>query len=102
MSVYLDSPKSWGWKMYGKAILSCHMVADSEAELHAFARKLGLKRTWYQGRAATPHYDITEGKAEQAQRLGAVLLDDKQFEAKVDEIRIGIKNGQWHDKGRAS
>lgn len=36
-----------------------HMVAtESEEELHAFARKLGLKYRWYQS-SRHPHYDLT-------------------------------------------
>jgi hypothetical protein len=46
----------------------CHMTSDtSEEELHEFAKKLGLRREWFQG----DHYDLTEGKRAQALKLGA-------------------------------
>lgn len=42
----------------------CHMVADTEAELHAMADKIGLRREWYQG----DHYDIVQNGAKEANR----------------------------------
>jgi len=50
-----------------------HMVSDeSEQELHEFARKLGLKRRWYQDHPKHPHYDLTTERARQrALSLGA-------------------------------
>ncbi len=55
-----------------------HLFADTEAELHAFAARLGLRRSYFQpGRplADKPspfwHYDVTAGKRMQAIRLGA-------------------------------
>ncbi len=47
-----------------------HMVSDqSEEELHAFARKIGLKKSWYQvgspdGRQA--HYELTTNRRQHA------------------------------------
>jgi hypothetical protein len=36
-----------------------HLVSeDSEEDLHEFAKKLGLKRSWYQD-GKHPHYDLT-------------------------------------------
>ncbi|QWQ39587.1 DUF4031 domain-containing protein [Streptomyces sp. YPW6] len=29
----------------------CHLTADTEDELHAFAARLGLRRSWFQTRA---------------------------------------------------
>lgn len=40
----------------------CHLFADTVQELHAFAKKLGLKREWFQvGRVGFPHYDLAGG-----------------------------------------
>ena len=56
-----------------------HLIADSQDELHAFAASIGLKRSWFQpGRpvAGKPshlwHYDVTDGKRQQAIAAGAV------------------------------
>jgi hypothetical protein len=38
---------------------SCHMWADSEQELHEMAKKIGLKKSWFQNHEKLPHYDLT-------------------------------------------
>jgi hypothetical protein len=53
-----------------------HVLSDAPgedyAELHDFARKIGLRRAWFQG----DHYDLTTRlKAIQAVEAGAVLVD---------------------------
>lgn len=50
----------------------CHMFADKAdcEELHEFAAKLGLKRSWFQGN----HYDLVPSKRELALKLGAKPL----------------------------
>lgn len=70
MAVYVDplmevTPNArWKWRW------SCHLLADSEPELHAFAARLGLKRSWFQKKSA-PHYDLTANKRALAVQLGA-------------------------------
>lgn len=62
-----------------------HLTADTRDELHAFAARLGLRRTWFQDletkhpsprpgsfAAESWHYDVTDSKRRQAIRLGAV------------------------------
>ena len=57
----------------------CHLFADTQDELHAFAARLGLRRSWFQPGPArgdgspSPywHYDLTARKRHQALRLGA-------------------------------
>lgn len=51
-----------------------HLVSTvGEAELHAFAAKLGLRRAWAQLRpqASAAHYDVVPTKRALALRLGA-------------------------------
>jgi len=52
-----------------------HLVADTDDELHAFAARLGLRRSWAQY-PGTPdsHYDVTDTKRRQAIALGAVPI----------------------------
>lgn len=50
--------------------IMCHMIADTEEELHAMADKIGVARKWYQG----DHYDITQSKRELAVKAGAKEL----------------------------
>lgn len=49
---------------------ACHLMADSEQELHTFAQRLGLRRAWFQPRSH-PHYDLTPSKRRRATVLGA-------------------------------
>lgn len=63
-----------------------HLTADTKEELHAFAERLGLRRSYFQTckanrKRCSPetcphwHYDVTDGKRAQALRLGAVAMD---------------------------
>lgn len=39
------------------------MVADTLEELHTYAAKIGLKRSYFEGvKKGHPHYDLTKGK----------------------------------------
>ena len=70
MAVYVDSEYiEWRGKTW------CHLVADSVAELHAFAKRLGLKRQWFQGGSSYPHYDVTASMQQRALRMGALPAD---------------------------
>ena len=74
MAVFVDSAEiEWNGKKW------CHLVADSLDELHTFARLLGLKRSWFQGEASSPHYDITVVIREKALALGAVQVSSEQL-----------------------
>lgn len=67
MTVYVDCMRA----AYGRMVM-CHMLADSDAELHAMARRIGLARRWHQ-KAGTvhSHYDICLSKRAEAVRAGA-------------------------------
>ena len=54
-------------------MIMCHMLSDNIEELHEFASKLGLKRSWFQNGSA-PHYDLSKEKRAQALKLGAIEL----------------------------
>ena len=61
-----------------------HLVSTVDAdELHAFAAQLGLRRTWFQsraaGRASADHYDVTAGKFDLAVQLGAVVVSGREL-----------------------
>jgi len=68
MPVYVDDMRAQLGRM-----TMCHMVADTEAELHEMASKIGVARKWYQGppKTRTPHYDIALGKRALAVGFGA-------------------------------
>jgi hypothetical protein len=67
MAVYVDNEQiEWRGKLW------CHLVADSLDELHSFASRIGLRRSWFQDRASFPHYDVTTAVRERALSAGAV------------------------------
>lgn len=75
MSVYVDAamieahPHRGPWPAKWS-----HLMADTVEELHEFAARLGLRRSWYQERPQPwlCHYDVTKGIREQAIKLGAI------------------------------
>ncbi len=71
MTVYVDPILKWPTKIRCFKPGSCHMMADDLDELHAFARRLGLKRAWFQPHPRWPHYDLTVGRRARAVVLGA-------------------------------
>lgn len=89
MSVYVDpclpSARNSNWR-YRK---SCHMTADRFDELHAMARRLGLKRAWFQPGSTLPHYDLTESKRSLAVRYGAVEITAAEMGKRVQRARAG-------------
>ena len=72
MTVYVDDVR---FKF--RRMVMCHMWADTEAELHAMARRLGMKRAWFQTppKASWRHYDISLTSKRRALDFGAVLTD---------------------------
>ena len=68
MAVYVDDMRAG----YGRMVM-CHMVADTEAELHAMADLIGVDRKWYQypHKSRYPHYDIALSKRALAVANGA-------------------------------
>lgn len=54
----------------------CHLFADHEEELHALAKRIGMRREWFDGRDGDGgHYDLVPTKRAAAIRLGAIEVD---------------------------
>ena len=81
MAVYVDEILDWTLIAQARGLRHthwCHLTADTEEELHAFAARLGLRRSWYQRKGPNDvgwHYDVTPNKRAQAVRLGAREVD---------------------------
>ncbi|KVR21661.1 hypothetical protein WK13_34555 [Burkholderia ubonensis] len=77
MAVYVDDMKA----KYGRMTM-CHMIADTDAELHAMAAQIGVARRWWQ---APPrhdsHYDICLSMRKKAVELGAVEITMRECAA---------------------
>lgn len=73
---------------------SCHLTTDGPLEeLHAFAAKIGMKRSWFQEHPLAPHYDLTPSRRELALKLGAVFVEAKEQVRmrRARGIGIGLK-----------
>lgn len=82
--VYVDDMRA----PYGRMIM-CHMVADTESELHAMADRIGIARKWHQG----DHYDIALSKRALAVTNGAREITKRQLGAMCMIRRSGGKFG---------
>jgi hypothetical protein len=77
MTVYVDSIHNYGWVVHGQITPSCHMFTDTLdlTELHAMAALIGMRREWFQDKAAAPHYDLRVDGREAAIAAGAITVD---------------------------
>lgn len=77
MTVYVDPLIEWGGSATFRWLWSCHMMADTDEELHAFARKIGLKREWHQAMPphSVSHYDLNSSRRVAAVKNGAIEVD---------------------------
>lgn len=67
MAVYVDNMRA----KFGRMIM-CHMIADSDDELHAMADAIGVARRWHQAAGTyRSHYDIAVSKKALAIQHGA-------------------------------
>lgn len=75
MTVYVDDMKA----KYGRMVM-CHMLADTDEELHAMAARIGVARRWWQSPEKTSgsHYDIALSKRALAVAAGAVEITLRQ------------------------
>lgn len=80
----------------------CHLLTDdpTHAELHEFAARIGLKRSWFQppkalipGRPAPwwrGHYDVTEAVRKRAILAGAVDINFVQWAEMVERFKADL------------
>lgn len=75
MPCYVDNMKA----KFGNMVM-CHLVADTDEELHAMADRIGVSRKWHQ-KAGTPHshYDIAQSKRALAVHYGAREITRSQL-----------------------
>lgn len=85
MTVYVDDMRA----QYGRLVM-CHMLADTDDELHAMAARIGVARRWWQSPEKTSgsHYDIALSKRAMAVQAGAVEIMLRQAAAMNMRRRI--------------
>ena len=84
MTVYVDTMRA-----PFKGMLMCHMIADSEQELHAMAAAIGMQRKSYQ----RDHYDVSMEMKQLAIQRGAPEIGMRELAAMVFLGRAGQPMG---------
>lgn len=94
MTVYVDSMRA----NFGRYVM-CHMIADSDDELHRMADTIGVARRWHQKppKASSSHYDIAMTKRAKAVMAGAVEITWKQASAMCLRRRVTGELGSPDD-----
>lgn len=96
MTIFVD--ELLPWKGRGRTTW-CHMMVDTPgpeglSELHAFAAKIGLKRSWFQSKnARSPHYDLTPAKRSAAIAFGAQPVVGSELIRRC----VWERNGETHE-----
>lgn len=75
----------------------CHLIADSDGELHAMADRIGVARKWWQsveGGSSTSHYDICLSKKKLALQAGATEVSWRQASVMCLRRRVEGKLGE--------
>lgn len=92
MTVYVDDMEADFEPSHrpGRKYVMCHMIADTDAELHAMADKIGVARRWYQG----DHYDIAKSKRALAVKAGAREITMRQLACMAQLRRRGLPMGE--------
>ena len=79
MTILVDPPDNYNDVDLRRAVrwlTWCHMVSDeSEAELHQFALRIGLRPSWCHGE----HYNLTVKKRRAAIEAGAVEVSAREL-----------------------
>lgn len=94
MAVYVDFMRA----AFGRMIM-CHMVADTDEELHAMADRIGVDRKWHQ-KAGTPHshYDIALSKRRLAIYFGAIEINRSQLGQMLKQKREALNRAKKEKK----
>lgn len=106
MTVYVDDMHTIAMGRLGRMKMS-HMIADTDAELHAMADTIGVARRWHQG----DHYDIALSKRALAVAAGAREVPMRLLAFMAMNRRRGLPIGtpedaqaaidqKWRDAGQ--
>ncbi|TAL72873.1 MAG: DUF4031 domain-containing protein [Burkholderiaceae bacterium] len=84
MTVFVDDMRA----SFGRYVM-CHMIADSDDELHAMADRIGVARRWHQSPPRhDSHYDIALSKRARATDAGAVEITWRECSAMTMRRRV--------------
>lgn len=90
MAVYVDDMHRYSIGKFRRMKMS-HMIADTEAELHAMADKIGVAHRWVQhadrGKGWI-HYDVCMAARDKAIGFGAIPITMRELSCKMAEWRL--------------
>jgi hypothetical protein len=85
MMVYVDDMRA----RFGQMVM-CHMLADTDEELHAMADRIGVSRRWHQCAGThRSHYDIALSKRALAVQYGAKEITQREAGRMCYQRRLG-------------
>ncbi len=91
MAVYVDPLVNWGWVLQGTEVESCHMVGDTDTELHALALRIGMRIEWAQKmdheNQYHHHYDLVASRRQLAIEAGAIEITHDQIVGLIEGDR---------------
>lgn len=91
--VYVDDMRA----KYGRMVM-CHMLADTDAELHEMAARIGVRRRWHQHPPEhDSHYDICLAMRRTAVAAGAIQITWRQAGAMILRRRVTGRLGSPED-----
>jgi hypothetical protein len=95
VTVYVDGIAEYGDVAKRNGLRTtqwAHLVADTPEELHTFAERIGLRRSWFQNADNYRwHYDVTPAKRTAAIKAGAVEIDRRKLAEIMAQRRAGRK-----------
>ena len=98
MAVYVDDMHKTIMGSY-RTMQMCHMLADTDDELHAMADRIGLDRRWWQSpdKSSGSHYDIPAINRVLAVQHGAIEITMQQAAAMNMRRRLTGSLGEPDD-----
>lgn len=88
MSVYVDSLRPCVPNGRFRWTRSAHLFSEDLDELHLMAKRIGLKREWFQNSPGKlPHYDLHPGRWAKAVACGCIALANKEAVAMWRKIK---------------
>ncbi len=93
--IFVDEIRIWPTAIRCFKGGSCHLFTDGTLdELHAFAKRLGLKRGWFQDHRIAHHYDLTPARRAKAVLLGATETTTREWLRRRRAAEDCINGGQ--------
>jgi len=71
-----------------------HLIADTDEELHRFAKGMGMQRRWFQNKSGRPHhahYDLPERARSEALANGAVEVTWRELGRMMRDRRLSYQ-----------